>query len=67
MSPSLKLGVYIFVGVVAAWIALHILISLVHTLLGLIVPIAVVVGIGYVVYALFGRKALGSGGRRYLP
>jgi hypothetical protein len=33
----------------------------------LIVPLAIVAGVGLILYSLINRKALGSSGRRYLP
>lgn len=63
MSGSLKLGLIIIVGVLTAGFA----IGLIKSLLGFIVPVAVVVGIGLIVYGLIDRKALGSRKRRYLP
>ncbi|MEQ1933419.1 MAG: hypothetical protein ABL962_06015 [Fimbriimonadaceae bacterium] len=63
MSGSLKLGLIIIVGVLTAGFA----IGLIRSLLGFIVPVAVVVGIGLIVYGLIDRKALGSRKRRYLP
>ncbi len=62
MSPYLKLGLMLLLGVVAVSVAL----SLIKTLMGLLVPIAVIAGIGLIGYALISSKSLG-GGRRTLP
>lgn len=48
------------------WVAYKILISLVGAILGLVIPVAVIAGIGYVIYLATSRKSLG-GGRRTLP
>ncbi len=59
MSPSVKLGLIIIATVLLAGIA----ISLVRSLLGLLTPLAIVAGVGLILYGLINRKALGGGGR----
>lgn len=66
MSGSLKLGLTIIATVVALMVVGKILIGLWHLLWGVLIPLAVIAGIGLVLYGLFSRKALG-GSRRYLP
>ena len=66
MSGPLKLGIILIVGVVVLGLAFNIVVKLIGSLIGLLVPLALVAGIGLVLYGLLSRKALG-GGRRYLP
>lgn len=42
-------------------------ISVLKSLINLIMPIAIVAGVGLILYGLINRKALGGSGRRYLP
>ena len=66
MSP-VKLGAYLILGVIAVWIALKVAFGALSALLGLVMPIAIVGGIGLILYGLIsGGRPLG-GGRRYLP
>jgi hypothetical protein len=66
MSGSVKLGLYILLGVIAAYVALKILTGVVSMLLSILVPVLIIGGVLLVVYHVVGRKALG-GNRRYLP
>ena len=66
MSGSLKLGIILIGGVIALFIVYKLLVTIIGTIIGLIVPLAFVAGIGLILYHLLSRKALG-GGRRYLP
>ena len=70
MSQSLKLGILIILAVVGIGLAVKILTYVLaaawHLVWGLVFPLAIVVGIGLILYSFFGRKALG-GSRRYLP
>ncbi|BBO24145.1 MAG: hypothetical protein HND43_07930 [Armatimonadetes bacterium] len=63
MSGSLKLGVVLILGVIGVALAISVLKSLIN----LIMPIAIVAGVGLILYGLINRKALGGSGRRYLP
>lgn len=63
MSGSLKLGIVLILGVLAVGLA----ISIIKSLLGLITPIAIVLGIGLIAYSLISRNSIGGGRRRYLP
>lgn len=63
MTGSLKLGLMIIAGV----LVLGFVIKLVASMLGIIMPLAILAGIGLVVYGLVSRKALTGGRRRYLP
>lgn len=63
MSGSIKLGLII----IAAVLTIGLVVRVVGSLLGLIVPIAIVAGVGLIVYGLVSRKSLGPGRRRYLP
>lgn len=67
MSGSVKLGLTIVLTVVAIGIALKLLFFVWHLVFGILVPVAVLIAIGYVLYSIFGRKSLGGRDRRYLP
>jgi len=67
MSGSLKLGLTIILVVVALGIAVKLLAFAVHLVFSIVIPVAVLAGIGYVLYSIYGRKSIGGGGRRYLP
>jgi xanthine/uracil permease len=62
MSNPMKLGIYLIVGA----IALVLLRGLFTSAINLLIPLAVIGGIGLILYSAINRKALG-GGRRYLP
>jgi hypothetical protein len=51
----------------AGVIAMTILIKLAASLLSLLMPLIIVLGVGLVLYGLISRRALGGGGRRILP
>jgi hypothetical protein len=63
MSGTLKLGIMIIVAVVVGWFAIKLAIGLITGLLSLLVPLAIVAGVGLILYGLFSRKPLGGGGR----
>ncbi len=63
MSSSLKLGIALILGV----LLLSLLVSIVSKLLTLVIPLAIVFGVGLILYGLINKRALGGGGRRYLP
>ncbi len=63
MSGSLKLGLIIIATVLGLRFAWHFIGSLVAFL----TPIAIIAGIGLILYGVAGRKALGGSRRRYLP
>ena len=65
MSP-VKLGAYVILGVIAIAIAVKIITGAIAAVLGLIIPLAIVGGIGLILYGLISGRPLG-GGRRYLP
>jgi len=56
----------ILAAVVGIAIVYRLVMGLISTVLSLIVPLAIVLGVGYVIYLAIDKKALG-GGRRYLP
>jgi hypothetical protein len=66
MSGSLKLALYILIGVVAAYIGIKLVLGLLSSLLSLLIPVAILAAVVFVIYTVVSRKALG-GGRRYLP
>lgn len=71
MSGSWKYILTLFAAVIAIYVVAKIAIALVVSAIGhilaLLVPIAIVVGVAYVLYSLITRKALGGGSRRSLP
>lgn len=56
--------IFAFIGIV---LVIGIVKLVVGTILGLIIPLAILAGIGYVVYALVWKNNALNGGRRYLP
>ncbi len=63
MNGSLKLGIIIILVVLVGGLVL----SIAKGILALIGPLAIVAGVGLIIYGYISRKALGGGGRRYLP
>lgn len=63
MSGSLKLGLILVFGV----IAITVVIKVAQALLGLLLPIAIVGGVGLILYSVISRKALGGSRRNFLP
>lgn len=61
MSGSIRLGLIIIAGVVAVGLVVR----LFTWVVGIIVPVAIVAGIGLVLYGVVSKKALG-GNRRTL-
>ena len=66
MTGTTKLVLMILAGIVGIYIVSKLVLGLISTVLSLVLPLAVVLGIGYVIYLAIDRKALG-GSRRYLP
>jgi hypothetical protein len=66
MSGSVRLALYILAGVVAVYVALKMLTAVLGMLMGILIPLAIIGGVGLVVYTVVSRKPLG-GRRRYLP
>ena len=66
VSGTVKLVLLILAAIIGVYIVIKLLAGLVATVLSLIIPLALVLGIGYVIYLAIDRKALG-GSRRYLP
>jgi len=66
MSSNTKKLIFILVAVILGYWAISAVIHVVAGLLGALIPLAIVAGVIYVGYQLFGRTALG-GGRRTLP
>ena len=66
MTGTVKLVLMILAAVVGIAIVYRLVMGLISTVLSLIVPLAIVLGVGYVIYLAIDKKALG-GGRRYLP
>jgi hypothetical protein len=67
MSQSAKFVVGLIAAVIGVWIVLKVVGVIVGTILSLLVPIAIVGGIGLVVYMLVSRNNALPGGRRFLP
>ncbi|MHB8636870.1 MAG: hypothetical protein ACYC96_10410 [Fimbriimonadaceae bacterium] len=70
MNSPAKFVIGAVLGIIAAYIVLHVVLgiisSLVHFVFVVALPILVVVGIGYGLYRVFTPRSL-SGGRRILP
>ena len=66
MSSNTKKLIFLVVAVILGYWAISAVLHVVAGLLGALLPLAIVAGIVYVAYQMFGRKALG-GGRRTLP
>jgi hypothetical protein len=67
MSQSAKFVVGLIAAVIGVWIVLKVVGVIVGTILSLLVPIAIIGGIGLVVYMLVSRNNALPGGRRFLP
>lgn len=67
MSDSFRFWMILLGGVVAIYIAYHIVLLLVAKLVALVIPILVIGFVGYLLYSFITRKALGGGSRRLLP
>lgn len=68
MSDSVKKVLFFVVALVVGWWALKTVVVLALALVfKIIIPLAVLGVIGYGLYSMFGKKALGSGNRRSLP
>ncbi|MBC8064373.1 MAG: hypothetical protein H7Y17_06050 [Chlorobia bacterium] len=67
MSGTVKLALMILAGIVGIFIVWKLVTGLIATVLSLIFPLAIVLGVGYVIYVAIDRKALGGSRRRYLP
>lgn len=66
MNP-VKLGAFLIFGVIIVAIAVRIIAGLITGILALILPLAIVGGIGLILYGMIsGGRPLG-GGNRYLP
>lgn len=63
MSGSLKLGLII----IGAVLGIKLVMVIVGSLWSWVMPLAIVAGIGLIVFGLVSRKALTGGRRRYLP
>lgn len=66
MSGTAKLVLMILAAIVGIYVVWQLVTGLIATVLSLILPLAVVLAIGYAIYMVIDRKALG-GSRRYLP
>jgi hypothetical protein len=53
-----------FIGIVIVW---KLVTGIIGAVLSLVVPLAVVLVVGYVIYLAIDRKALNASRRRYLP
>jgi hypothetical protein len=62
-----KLVLYLVLGFIAIIVGVKIVGAVVGWLLGILIPIAVVAGVGYLVYSLIRPKSLNSRTRSPLP
>lgn len=67
MSGTVKTVLLLLAGLVGVIIVWKLVTGLIAAVLSLIVPLAVVLVVGYVIYLAIDRKALGASRRRYLP
>lgn len=67
MSQPAKVILALILGLIAVGVVFTVVKALVSTLLGLLIPLAILGGIGYVVYVLVWKNNALGGGRRYLP
>ena len=67
MSGTIKTIILLFAGLLGVIIVWKLVTGLIATVLSLIVPLAVVLVVGYVIYLAIDRKALNASRRRYLP
>lgn len=67
VSGTAKLVLMILAGIVGIVIVWKLVTGLIATLLSLLLPLAIVLGVGYVIYLAIDKKALSGGRRRYLP
>ncbi len=67
MSQSAKTILGLVFGLIAVVVVYKLLVGLVSALLGLLIPLAILGGIGYLVYALVWKPNSLPGGRRFLP
>jgi hypothetical protein len=67
VSGTVKTVLLLLAGLVGVIIVWKLVTGLIAAVLSLIVPLAVVLVVGYVIYLAIDRKALGASRRRYLP
>lgn len=67
MSGPVKVGLALIAVAIAVVLALKIIGVLLSTLLSLLIPVAILAGIGFVIYGLVSKGNSLPGGRRYLP
>lgn len=67
MSGPVKVGLALIAAAIAVVLALKIIGVLLSTLLSLLIPVAILAGIGFVIYGLVSKGNSLPGGRRYLP
>lgn len=63
MANPAKLGLILILSSIVVYLGLKILVAVSFGLLSLLVPIAIVGGIGLILYGLINPKALRGGGR----
>ncbi len=63
MTTPAKVGLAVIVAVIGFVIALKIL----GIIVGLLIPVAILAGLGLIVYGLLGGRSMLPGSRRYLP
>ena len=67
MSDTSRFWLNLLLGAVAVYVVFHVLVFVLHVVMSVVLPLAVLSLIGYVVYSLVHRSALGGGNRRILP
>ncbi len=67
MSGSIKLGLFIILAVFAAFLVVKVVYAVVAGILHVLFPIAIIGGLGWVLYRVFAQKSLGGRNGRSLP
>lgn len=67
MSGTIKTVLLLIAGLVGVIIVWKLVTGLIAAVLSLVVPLAVVLVVGYIIYLAIDRKALTASRRRYLP
>lgn len=66
MTNALKFLLYVILALFGVFLVIGLVGKLVQLILGIAIPLAIIGGVGYILYAVFVRKSL-SGGGRSLP
>lgn len=67
MSQSVKTFLAVIAILIGLVIVYKVVTTVVSALLGLLIPLAILGGVGFIVYSLVWKNSSLPGGRRYLP